>query len=103
MYSVTNEEIEKAQVLFEKLEGISIVPEAGVTISSLQQALQKGTVSPQDAIVLNIIGGGRKVIKKTRMHMEPYRFQTKKLQISQKTLEEKIQHGIAASRPNNQA
>ena len=92
MYSVTNEEIEKAQALFEKLEGISVVPEAGVTISSLQQALQKGTVSPQDSILLNITGGGRKEIKRERHHIEPYRFPVKKLQISQKTLEEKIQH-----------
>ena len=92
MYSVTNEEIEKAQQLFEKLEGISIVPEAGVTIASLQQALEKQTISPQDSILVNITGGGRKEIKKERMHIEPYRFLTKKLQISQKTLEEKIQH-----------
>lgn len=92
MYSVTNEEIEKAQSLFEKLEGISIVPEAGVTISSLQQAIRKETVSPQDTIVVNITGGGRKEIKRERMHIEPYKFLTKKLQISQKTLEEKIQH-----------
>jgi phosphoadenylyl-sulfate reductase (thioredoxin) len=92
MYSVTNEEIEKAQALFEKLEGISIVPEAGVTIASLQQAIKKETVSPQDTILVNITGGGRKEIKRRRMHIEPYRFLTKKLQISQKTLEEKIQH-----------
>lgn len=92
MYSVTNEEIEKAQALFEKLEGISIVPEAGVTIASLQQAIEKETVSLQDSILLNITGGGRKEIKRKRMHIEPYKFLTKKLQISQKTLEEKIQH-----------
>ncbi len=92
MYSVTNEEIEKAQALFEKLEGISVVPEAGVTISSLQQAIQRGAVAPQDYILLNITGGGRKEIRRERLHIEPYRFPAKKLQISQKTLEEKIQH-----------
>jgi len=92
MYSVTNEEIEKAQVLFEKLEGISIVPEAGVTIASLQQAISKETISPQDFILVNITGGGRKEIKRERIHIEPYKFLTKKLQINQKTLEEKIQH-----------
>ncbi len=92
MYSVTNEEIEKAQVLFEKLEGISVVPEAGVTTASLQQAIEKETVSPKDSILLNITGGGRKEIKRKRIHIEPYKFLTKKFQISQKTLEEKIQH-----------
>jgi cysteate synthase len=92
MYSVTNDEIEKAQNLFERLEGISIVPEAGVTIASLQQAIKKETISPQDTIVVNITGGGRKEIKRERIHIEPYKFVTKKLQISQKTLEEKIQH-----------
>jgi cysteate synthase len=92
MYSVTNEEIGKAQALFEKLEGISVVPEAGVTIASLQQAIHKETISPQDYIVINITGGGRKEIKRRRMHIEPYKFQAKKLQINQKTLEEKVQH-----------
>jgi cysteate synthase len=92
MYSVTNEEIGKAQMLFEKLEGISVVPEAGVTIASLQQAIHKETISPQDYIVMNITGGGRKEIKRRRMHIEPYKFQAKKLQINQKTLEEKVQH-----------
>lgn len=92
MYSITNEEIEKAQALFEKLEGISIVPEAGVTIASLQEAIHKETVSPHDAILVNITGGGRKEIKRKRIHIEPYKFPAQKLQISQKTLEEKIQH-----------
>jgi cysteate synthase len=92
MYSVTNEEIEKAQALFEKIEGISVVPESGVTIASLQQAIQQETVCPQDSILVNITGGGRKEIKRKRMHIEPYKFVTRKLQISQKTLEEKIQH-----------
>lgn len=92
MYSVTNEEIEKAQLLFEKLEGISVVPEAGVTIASLQQAIRKETVSPQDYIVVNVTGGGRKEIKRERIHIEPYKFTTKKQQINQRSLEEKIQH-----------
>lgn len=92
MYSVTNMEIEKAQALFEKFEGISIVPEAGVAIASLKQAINKETILPQDSILVNITGGGRKEIKRKRMHIEPYKFLTKKLQISQKTLEEKIQH-----------
>ncbi len=92
MYSVTNEQIEKAQGLFERLEGISIVPEAGVTIASLQQAIQEETVHPQETILLNITGGGRKEIRRERMPIEPYRFLPKKLQINQKTFEEKKQH-----------
>jgi cysteate synthase len=92
MYSVTNEEIKKAQLLFEKLEGVSIVPEGGVTVASLQQAITQQTISPEEYILLNITGGGRKEIKRKRMHIEPYKFLTKKLQINQKTLEEKIQH-----------
>ena len=92
MYSVTNKEIEQAQALFEKLEGISIVPEAGVTIASLQQAITKETVHPEETILVNITGGGRKEIRRKRMHIEPYKFLPKKMQINQKTLEEKIQH-----------
>jgi cysteate synthase len=92
MYSVTNEEIEQAQALFEKLEGISIVPEAGVTIASLQQAITKETVHQEETILVNITGGGRREIRRKRMHVEPYKFLPKKMQINQKTLEEKIQH-----------
>jgi len=92
MYSVTNEEIEKAQVLFERLEGISIVPEAGVTIASLQQAMQRETIHSEDTILVNITGGGRKEIRRERTHIEPYRFLPKRLQINQKTFEEKKQH-----------
>ncbi len=94
MYSITNEEIEKAQTLFERLEGISVVPEAGVTIASLQQAIHKETIHPQDTIVVNITGGGRKEIRRERMHIEPYRFLPKRLQINQKTFEEKKQHSL---------
>jgi cysteate synthase len=94
MYSIANDEIEKAQALFEKLEGISIVPEAGVTLASLQQAIQRETIHPQDTILLNITGGGRKEIKKKRFHIEPYKFLPKKLQINQKTFEEKKQHSL---------
>jgi cysteate synthase len=92
MYSVTNEEIIKAQGLFERLEGISIVPEAGVTIASLQQAIHKETVHPQDTILVNITGGGRKEIRRERIPIEPYRFLPKRFQINQKTFEEKKQH-----------
>ena len=92
MYSVTNEEIKQAQAVFEKLEGISIVPEAGVTIASLRQAITKETVHPEDTILVNITGGGRREIRRKRMHIEPYKFLPKKMQINQKTFEEKIQH-----------
>jgi len=92
MYSVTNKEIEQAQALFERLEGVSIVPEAGVTIASLQQAITQETVHPQETILVNITGGGRKEIRRKRMHIEPYKFLPKKMQINQKSLEEKIQH-----------
>ncbi len=70
-YSVTNKEIKKAQMLFKKLEGCSIVPEAGVTISSLIQAVHNETVHNDDTILVNITGGGREEMTKTRHKMTP--------------------------------
>ncbi|MEO1374227.1 MAG: cysteate synthase [Cyanobacteria bacterium J06635_10] len=58
MYGVTNEESEKARVLFEKLEGIDICPAAGVATGALIQAVESGKVDKKETILLNITSGG---------------------------------------------
>ncbi|WP_321429376.1 cysteate synthase [uncultured Methanolobus sp.] len=60
IYAVTNEEASAAQELFEKSEGIDINPAAAVAVATLMQAVETGTVKPDEKIVLNITGGGQK-------------------------------------------
>lgn len=60
MYGVTNEESEKARILFEELEGIDISPAAGVATGALIQAVEAGKVSKKEYILLNITSGGYK-------------------------------------------
>lgn len=58
MYGVTNEESEKARILFEKLEGIDICPASGVATAALIQAVEAGKVDKKECILLNITSGG---------------------------------------------
>ncbi len=70
-YSITNEEAKKAQDLFKKYERISIVPESGITVSSLQKALKNESINKNDYILLNITGGGRQEMTKEKFKIQP--------------------------------
>ncbi len=63
--AVSNDEANAAKALFEETEGIDIYHAAAVAAASLQQAVGKGTVKPDDVVMLNITGGGEK-----RFHAE---------------------------------
>jgi cysteate synthase len=63
MYAVTNQEIEQAMGLFERLEGIDIHPAGGTALGALGQAVRSGAVDPEDCVALNITGGGEKRVK----------------------------------------
>lgn len=63
--AVSNAEANAAKALFEETEGIDIYHAAAVATASLQQAIEKGTVKPDDVVMLNITGGGEK-----RFHAE---------------------------------
>jgi cysteate synthase len=58
MYSVTNQESQRARVLFEELEGIDICPAAGIATAALIQAVKAGTLDRRACILLNVTGGG---------------------------------------------
>ncbi|VVB89384.1 Cysteate synthase [uncultured archaeon] len=60
MYGIPNNEARSAQTLFERNEGIDILPPAGVAVASLIQAVNEQKVDAGDHIVLNITGGGVK-------------------------------------------
>lgn len=64
-FAVTNEEAEKAGILFEELEGIDLHPAACVATASLIQAVENKQVKPNDTIMLNVTGGGEKLFKST--------------------------------------
>lgn len=74
-YSITNDEILYACKLFEKTEGIDIEEPAGVALAGLIQANKEKKVNKEDCILLNISGGGFKLLKKTmKIHEMPASF-----------------------------
>ncbi|MHB8836759.1 MAG: cysteate synthase [Candidatus Methylomirabilia bacterium] len=60
MYGVCNEEVYAAMDLFRRLEGVDIVPAAGVALAALKQAVAAGVLRPDEAVLLNVTGGGEK-------------------------------------------
>lgn len=58
MYSASNNEVNTAVKLFMETEEIDIVPEAGVALASLIQAIETHKIHNEDTILLNITGGG---------------------------------------------
>lgn len=60
----TNAELQNACELFRELEGNDIHHAAGVAVSSLIKAVEKGTVKKDSLIMLNITGGGEQLFKK---------------------------------------
>lgn len=69
MYGVTNSKVFQAMDLFERTEGIDIVPAAGVAVAALCDAAARGAVGQDDLILLNITGGGeRRLSREKRLH-----------------------------------
>jgi cysteate synthase len=87
MYGVTNREVFESMELFSNLEGIDIVPAAGVAVGALSQAVKTGTVNREDSILLNVTGGGEIMLgrEKKTYNVEPA-FVSKK--ITAKEIEE---------------
>lgn len=59
-YGITNDEAMAAGRLFEETEGLDIVPAAAVAVAALIKAA--ASLPKEDTILLNITGGGEKVI-----------------------------------------
>ena len=58
-----NEELRYWKAKFLELEGVDIYSAAGVAVSSLAQAVEKGVVQKDEVIMLNITGGGEQLRK----------------------------------------
>ncbi len=84
-YGVTNKEAVDASKLFEKLEGIDIVPAASVAVGALRQAALSGNVGTDDVVLLNITGGGEQRLKK-----DAHVYGVNGLHVSKKTPEDEL-------------
>ena len=62
---MTNEEADKASRLFEEKEGVDIMPAAAVDVAALIKAEAEGQVGTDERILLNITGGGERLLRKT--------------------------------------
>lgn len=62
---MTNEEAREASRLFEEKEGIDIMPAAAVAVAALIKAATEGQVRADEKILLNITGGGERLLRKT--------------------------------------
>ncbi len=63
MYGVENSAVYAAMDLFERAEGIDIVPASGVAVAALLDALASDRIGRRDTILLNITGGAEKRVK----------------------------------------
>lgn len=73
MYGVTNREVFESMELFSNLEGVDIVPAAGVAVGALIQAVREGVVRKDETVLLNITGGGEVMLgrEKKTYNVEP--------------------------------
>jgi cysteate synthase len=62
MTTVTNAQARQAMAMFETIEGIDIVPGAGVALASLRAAAEAGRVPVDATILLHVTGGGRALL-----------------------------------------
>ncbi len=61
---VTNSEAAKAKDIFERTEGIDIMPAAAVAVAALMEAVDRGQVGADEKILLNITGGGEACLRR---------------------------------------
>jgi cysteate synthase len=64
MYGIENDAVYESMDLFEKAEGIDIVPAAGVAVAALRKAVTESRINRKDVILLNITGGGENRLQK---------------------------------------
>jgi cysteate synthase len=86
MYGIENDNVFAAVDMFEKTEGMDIVPAAGVAVAALHEAVMEGHVEKGDTILLNITGGGE---KRLRRDMKTHK--VKPVFVSKKISDEKLE------------
>ena len=63
VFAVDNSDAALAGELFREIEGIDLAPAAMVAVASLKQAVAEGRVKSDSLIMLNITGGGYRLIR----------------------------------------
>ncbi len=93
MYGIENKGVYDGMDLFQKTEGIDIVPASGVAVAVLREALRRGTIKNNDTVLLNITGGGEARLRKDR---KTYAVVPKYISknITEKEVEELLCHGL---------
>jgi len=66
MYGVDNAAVYAGMEMFEKAEGIDIVPASGVAVVVLLHAVTTGAIGRSDTVLLNITGGGEARLRQDR-------------------------------------
>ena len=63
---IDNEDGRKANILFQKLEGIDLHPAAAIAVASLIQSANNGLIEKDAKIMINITGGGEERMKQNK-------------------------------------
>jgi cysteate synthase len=66
MYGIENDAVYAGMETFLKTEGIDVVPASGVAVAVLEKAIQTGAIGKNDAVLLNITGGGEARLRREK-------------------------------------
>jgi cysteate synthase len=58
IYGITNQQAAAAKKLFEQSEQVDILNAPAIAVAALEQAVEAGSVLPNETVLLNITGGG---------------------------------------------
>ncbi len=64
VFQITNQESIEASYQFEIQEGIDITPAASICVAALMKAVKNGWVGTEETILINITGGGLKMLNR---------------------------------------
>ena len=66
MYGIENDAVYAGMETFLKTEGIDIVPASGVAVAVLEKGIKTGAIGRNDAVLLNITGGGETRLRREK-------------------------------------
>jgi cysteate synthase len=66
MYGIENDAVYAGMETFLTTEGIDIVPASGVAVAILEKGIKTGAIGRNDAVLLNITGGGEARLRREK-------------------------------------
>jgi len=92
---ITNDEAERARKLFERAEGVDIMPAAAIAVAALVKSAESGSIGPEDIVLLNITGGGERLLRAERgVTQLPFDLKVKKAETDVKALASDVQREL---------